>query len=651
MNYEMTITLKSDLCSASGDGFSLTIDTDVCYDKYGFPLIPSRRLKGCMLEAANYIGAEYTEEIFGVSGNEKSGSLRIGNAVLENYELLKEQAKRSGKNAQQILPLFTSVRASTAIENDTAKKESLRFMRTVDHFSPLDGKETVFCAQIECDEKYYGQLERICRAVRNIGYKRSRGFGAVSCRLAKSDAFPKITVGGNIADDEKDYEIIYSVRTNSPIMLPGAKSDETEDYIGGTSVMGFFAAQYLKSHGADGRFGEIFLKDNVIFSNLYILSENGTAAVPAPSAVSKDKTADGQVYINSLTEEKNGDTIPKPLKGGYFADGSEVRVKTETIYHHSRKDGGNLYTQTCISAEQSFGGSIRGKGKYLREIAGILGGGKISAGRSKTAQYSECDVIFADIKELSVGYLEYSKGDDIAAVFCSDAIFNGENGSCLAGLEYVCEQLKISEADKKRSHMKYKTVTGYMSAGRYKKPHIRAVKAGSTICFKASGAPIPKTGFFGEKNGEGFGEVRFVKAEDIMKLGGFKFPAAEKTASDYGLLQELLDKNAEREKMRMDAVKYAKENKDRLIRLTPSFVGRALLMIRQADGYDDLLARINSVKDENKKNEAKNIAERAERYVGAKAWREYLEIVFLLAKYFIRGKDNEKNILQADNNA
>lgn len=656
MNYEMTITLKSDLCSASGDGFSLTIDTDVCYDKYGFPVIPSRRLKGCMLEAAKYIGAEYTEEIFGVSGDEKSGSLKIGNAVLENYELLKEQAKRSGKNAQQILSLFTSVRASTAIENDAAKKESLRFMRTVNHFSPLDEKETTFSAQIECDEKYYGQLERICRATRNIGYKRSRGFGAVSCRLAEADASPKITVGGDIADDEMDYEINYSVRTNSPIMLPGAKSDETEDYIGGTSVMGFFAAQYLKSHSADGRFEEIFLKDNVIFSNLYILSESGTAAVPAPSAVSKDKTADGQVYINSLIEEKNGDTIPKPLKGGYFADGSEVKVKTETIYHHSHNDGGKLYTQTCISAEQCFGGSIRGKGKYLREIAEILGGGKISAGRSKTAQYSECDVTFADIKELSSDYLEHNEGDKIAAVFCSDAVFNGKNGSCCTDFKYVCEQLKISETNayKEHSHMKYKTVAGYMSAGRYKKPHIRAVKAGSTICFKAGGEPIPKTGFFGERNGEGFGEVRFVKAEDIMKLGGFKFPAAEKTVSGDGLLSALLAENAEREKMRMVAVKYAKDNKGELrSSLTSSFVGRVLLMIRQADddddGYDNFLVRINSIKDKNKKEKAEEIAKDAKQYRDIKGWREYLEIVFLLAKYFIREKDNEKNILQADN--
>lgn len=636
MNYELKITLKSDLCPASGDGFSLTIDTDVCYDRYGLPTIPSRRLKGCMLEAAMYIGAENIDEIFGVAGDESGGSLRIGNAVLENYGSLRKQAKCSGRNAQQILSLFTAVRASTAIENDTAKKESLRFMRVVNHYSPLDGKETTFVAHIEVDEKYYSQLERICRATRNIGYKRSRGFGAVSCRLTNADTVHKLTVDGNIADDEKNYEIQYLIRTSYPVMLSGTKSNETDGYIGGTSIMGFFAAQYLKAYSADDKFEEIFLKDNVIFSNLYIISPNGTVSVPASSAIAKDKTADKQFYVNSLVSEKNGDRILKPLKGGYFVDGSEVKVKTETIYHHSKKDDGALYTQTCISDGQYFGGSIYGKGKYLREISEILDRGIITVGRSKTAQYSECEVVFANIKELSDDYLEHNAGDKIAAVFCSDALFTDESGVCCTSFNYVCKQLGISAPDEKLSFMKYKTITGYMSAGRYKKPHLSAIKAGSTICFTADNTPIPKTSFFGEKNGEGFGMVRFIKAENIMELSGIRFLIPEDEFSSDGLLSELLDKNTEREKIRTEAINYAKKNKKALCGLTSSFVGRVLLMIRQAESYEDLLNRIESVKDSNKKNESKKIAKTAEQYGGTKAWREYLETIFLLAKYFNR---------------
>ena len=123
------ITLKSDLCVASGDGFSLSIDTDVCADRYGLPFIPSRRLKGCLRDAAEYIGCDNINSIFGVSGNSASGSLRINDARLEDYEALKKQAEKSGYPTEKVLALFTSVKASTAIENDTAKETSLRFTK------------------------------------------------------------------------------------------------------------------------------------------------------------------------------------------------------------------------------------------------------------------------------------------------------------------------------------------------------------------------------------------------------------------------------------------------------------------------------------------------------------------------------------------
>ena len=66
---KLEITLKSDLCAACGDGFSSVIDTDVSYDKYGFPFIGGRRIKGCLREAAGLIGSPYINEIFGVSGS------------------------------------------------------------------------------------------------------------------------------------------------------------------------------------------------------------------------------------------------------------------------------------------------------------------------------------------------------------------------------------------------------------------------------------------------------------------------------------------------------------------------------------------------------------------------------------------------------
>lgn len=127
----INIALRSDLCAASGDGFSSVIDTDVSYDKYGFPVIGARRLKGCLRDAAKLIGTsdDIIKEIFGTSGNDKSGSLKISDAHIKGYEELKQEAVSSGLNAEEVISLFTYTRAATAIENDTAKDNSLRFTR------------------------------------------------------------------------------------------------------------------------------------------------------------------------------------------------------------------------------------------------------------------------------------------------------------------------------------------------------------------------------------------------------------------------------------------------------------------------------------------------------------------------------------------
>lgn len=643
MNCELRITLKSDMCSASGDGFSLSIDTDVSYDSHGFPVIPSRRIKGCMLESAKYIGAQNISGIFGVSGTSR-GSLRIGNAVPEGYASLCAEADNSGKNAQQILALFTSVKASTAIEDDTAKNETLRFMRAVNHYSPFDGSEMVFTAPIEIEEQYFDELSRICRAVRNIGYKRTRGFGAVRCGLLRSEQSSASTVSGKITDDEADYELRYSIRNESSLMLPGSSSSETADYISGTSIMGFFATQYLKNHSDDSDFEEMFLRHGVIFSNLYITSSEGTAAYPAPAAIAKDKTQSVESgkteYANLLTADEDPVRILKPLKSGYFAAGSEIKVQTETIYHHSTGEDSTLYTQTCICPGQVFSGTVTGKGKYLRNIAEALSGGVVTVGRSKTAQYAECSVLYAELRPQEQKQISVSGGEKVAAVFCSDALFTDDCGSYTTDFAEVCGQLGIKNTDTDKSFMKYKTIMGYMSAGNYKKPHIRAVAAGSTICFTAeSVCTLPEYAYFGVKNGEGFGMVRFVKADELMELGENVSASGKVNAATDGRLTDLLKKNNTTEEMRSSAIDYALSNRSALVGLSSSFVGRVLLMIRQADDFNDLIKRIDSVKTEAKKEKAHGIAMTAEKYKYGEDWREYLETVFLLGKYFLRASD------------
>ena len=50
------IQLKSDLCVGSGFSYAGIVDSDVSYNKYGFPYISGKRLKGCMRESAELLG-------------------------------------------------------------------------------------------------------------------------------------------------------------------------------------------------------------------------------------------------------------------------------------------------------------------------------------------------------------------------------------------------------------------------------------------------------------------------------------------------------------------------------------------------------------------------------------------------------------------
>ena len=97
MRYEgtLTITLKSDLCVGSGYSYAGLIDSDICFDKYGIPYIPARRLKGCLRQSAEdyLLGTIVNEadinDIFGVSGDYATKGVCFENAYPKQYEQFK----------------------------------------------------------------------------------------------------------------------------------------------------------------------------------------------------------------------------------------------------------------------------------------------------------------------------------------------------------------------------------------------------------------------------------------------------------------------------------------------------------------------------------------------------------------------------------
>lgn len=638
---KIKISLRSDLCAAGGDGFSSIIDTDISYDNYGFPVIGARRLKGCLRDAAKLIDCRNIDEIFGVSGSSKSGSLKISDAHIKDYNLLKEEVIASGLNAEEVISLFTYTRASTAIENDTAMDNSLRFIRVVKQYSPLTNKETVFEAETDIDEKYKNDLEEICKALRNIGYKRNRGYGAVSCSFeyVKQDhsAFEPKEINGDIA------AITYLIRLKDNVMLPAAASDETADYISGSSVMGFFAHEYLRSNPADEAFENIFLKNSVSFSNLYISDESMKEYFPAPVILGKIKGEGGA--FNIVTYKNKDGKIIKPVKSGYSCYDSIIKKPlTETVYHHTRGEEANLYTQTSLCSGQYFRGTIVGNSDYLKVVYDILTHSTLRFGRSKTAQYSTCELVKAEIFSGSAPSKSINAGEQFIILLLSDALIPDEMGGydiSVQGLQNAIgngiEKLVCDKGEAvKRSALRYRVIAGYNSKWNFQKPQIRTIAAGSTLVFRAEeNMKIPSRFSIGAKTGEGFGQVMICRPQDFAERS-VAVQAKSSSAINNGALVKLINKNKIIEEMRNKAVDFVDSFGKSI---NSSQVGRYILMVKQAKDINEFeFKMINNIKSENSRKVISGIVKHseAEQYRDS-CWREYLITILTLIKYINRG--------------
>lgn len=642
--YRLIITLKSDLCTADGDGYGTAIDTDICRDKDGFPFIPARRIKGCLKEAAKLIGCEQSliDRIFGTSGAEKGCALRISDAVIMDKGEYPELLSQNKIRANHITDAFTYVRASTAIENDTAKENSLRFMRVVKHYSPVDDEPLKFTAPLSIPDELSDEFSKICRALRNIGYKRNRGYGAVSCALEKTDkqygVLPAFTFKAG-----KNYTIRYAVELTDDVMIPSGNSTETMDYIPGGSVLGFFANEYLRSNEADDTFTQLFLMDKVRFSNLLISNNEGDVFFPAPMIIGKTK--DEKAPINILTrdslQERTDDKIIKPLKGGYTDFSMQLKKSlTSTVYHNSvHPDNGDktLYTQTALTKGQIFCGEITGDGSLLEKVYCLMQCGEIRVGRSKTAQYSTCRIITESVKP-SESYTDTVsvKVDDVfAAIAVSDLLI--PDGKCGYSPDITAIESAVQNAfgfserfDKGLNYhysaVKRKVVRGFNSQWKLSKTPLNVAAAGTVLVFKAKEQhSLPRYVDIGDKIGEGFGRVMIIKSDDLYYV--------EKATS------ETCTSVTDKEKLRLCAIKFACSHP---LEIHKTQVGRATLMAKQANNYDMFIAEVDRIADDTTREELLKFLKKADIKSQGDNWREYTILILTLAKYIKKGESNNE---------
>lgn len=380
----ITIKLISNLCAATGDSIAGVVDTDIAHE-YGLPIIPAKRLKGCLKETAlelrdcGFVSPELLDSLFGKVGDEKAGALQIedahiyqitncceGNALItidEYEELIEALRGQTQLNASAILNMLTSLRTRTAIDskNGVAVNTSLRTTRVVN-------KNIVMRSKVYIDsDKDNGELETLLvncvKGLRGIGLSNSRGLGEVRCKLEAMTEADRIennkfsvTVGDEAENKEnkedvehqedkenQEIEVKVQLELKEPIMLAGEGGIyySSANHISGAALLGAFAGMFIKDKklGNDAHknstFSNIFLRGKVKFGYGFPVV-NGKVFYPCPGSIQKAKNEKN--YYN-VANSKPSDKQLQSVRDFICLEDEIVHVcelNKEIRVHHSR---------------------------------------------------------------------------------------------------------------------------------------------------------------------------------------------------------------------------------------------------------------------------------------------------------------------------
>ncbi|MBR6769762.1 MAG: hypothetical protein IKM28_00690 [Lachnospiraceae bacterium] len=658
------IILQSDLCMGSGYSYAGIIDSDICYDAYGIPYIPARRLKGCFREAAESILSSIISEkdmmdIFGETGANGTKGIILDNAYIDGYE---EVQKEIGSmihmfpddiNAQEVLDQFTQVKAQTRLVDGVAEDLSLRFTRVVNQYTP-EKEQMKFKAEVFFEDDIEGNIEeklsKIVKATRNIGLMRNRGMGSVKCTLSKVvvEALEQIQVQ---IDEKEEYVIQYVLTNKEPLMLSGKGDDCSEPYISGKRVLGFLAKKYLEKEGhtaEDAMFVDLFLNGETKFTHAYPYRD-GKRFCPAPAYINRLKKTKKLVNTYFTYDEKVNDTSYNPDKGnqpkklkGKFISIEENRVAETTvdmsiIYHHSHTsesrggDKGILYSTEAIQEEQMFSGYIYVSGKYAAALLQLLTSGEIRLGKSITAQYGKCILAETPIYQVAEPKkLQLAAGTDIVVRFLSDTIFVDEVSNDYSiysdvVIKLAAQQLGIEEKIEECPYspmFQTKLLYGYQSVWNLRKQPVPAIEAGGCLVYRLKEAAVIEKGFLGERNQEGFGEI------SIEVLSGQQYEVVEEKKDVSVTRLEKVENNLTQQIIKHIAVKSMLNQlrlqtmQEKELQISKAALGRVTLMLKESleenkdnseKAFQEFVKRIQSIKtksvrEEIEKNILKKIA-------------------------------------------
>jgi RAMP superfamily len=201
--YVIRIKLLSDTTLGRGDGVAGLVDSEVEHDRYGFPYLRGRTLKGLLSEECDNLvillpnlQQEYwlnvRNDLFGQPGsiNDTMAKIHVGDACLPvdlRKAVAQQQQQDSFPTREDVLNSLTAIRKQTAIdpENGAPVEHSLRSMRVIvrDRPDSQPSYEALLFFDIDPTPDMLALLGVGTLALRRMGSGRNRGRGHVQCTL------------------------------------------------------------------------------------------------------------------------------------------------------------------------------------------------------------------------------------------------------------------------------------------------------------------------------------------------------------------------------------------------------------------------------------------------------------------------------------
>jgi len=516
----LEIHLLSDMCCGTGEGNGSSIDQLTAVDETGLPYIPAKRLKGLLREQAEFlvdygnISRDTLIKLFG-GLNGREGTIRVDNAVIENYEQLLRVLPGIA-SAAEVTGVFCSAKAQTAInEAGIAKRGSLRITQVVNK----NHKFIAMIAIIDGDSEMLELLENSVKTLRHIGANKTRGYGEVKCVLLNDSTSDNICGTFDALDEINDgpvQTIKYRITLLDDIVI-SAGSNARIDYVSGNMLQGAFAKYLVNSPALDS-----FLQE-VTFSNAYI---NGFQPIPFGFIAIKNDSrkcfslSDG--YVQSEKEQY------VPVNGYYCIKDTEFRkatVKTATEYHYSTK-GHLIFTYKKIVKGQIFEGSVRGPKRLLIGLRQLIdvNKGQLYLGGSSRAQYGRIAFQFGE----EINHNRITTADTMIVELQSDVVIRDEYGAVTSKatdlieiMRSVCPRVQNPEKDKSDGiSVKTVTIGGYNAVWKLPIPQMTAFSKGSAIVLKncVKGIEINAYGSLDEISFGGTGQYRIRQANELKEF-------------------------------------------------------------------------------------------------------------------------------------